>query len=88
MSVRLQNGAWVINPGSVGCPAYDDDHPVCHRVEAGHPGASYAIIDRSNDQIDVTHRVVTYDPTRMAALARSHGREGWAQAVTTGWYAP
>jgi len=29
----------VVNPGSVGVPAYDDDHPHAHRVETGSPHA-------------------------------------------------
>lgn len=87
-AVRLQGGAWVVNPGSVGCPAYDDDHPVYHVVEAGHPDASYAIIDRTGGKVAITHRTVPYDATKMASRARAHGRDGWARAVSTGWYAP
>ena len=36
----------VVNPGSVGVPAYDDDHPHEHRVETGSPHARWALIER------------------------------------------
>jgi diadenosine tetraphosphatase ApaH/serine/threonine PP2A family protein phosphatase len=33
--LRLSTGALVLNPGSVGYPAYDDDTPYPHVMEAG-----------------------------------------------------
>lgn len=88
-AVALPGGAWVVNPGSVGCPAYDDDTPLPHVVQTGNPAASYMLIDRHADgPPQITHRLVPYDTTRMAAQARAHGRAGWASAVSTGWYAP
>ena len=42
--MRSATGAWVVNPGSVGRPAYDDTHPLYHRVEMGSPDARYAIV--------------------------------------------
>lgn len=30
-ALRLSGGRLLVNPGSVGCPAYDDDRPVAHR---------------------------------------------------------
>lgn len=44
-AMRLPTGALVVNPGSVGWPAYDDDHPHPHVMEAGSPHARYAIAD-------------------------------------------
>ena len=43
----LPDGRVILNPGSVGCPAFDDDTPVYHVVESGTPAACYAIIERS-----------------------------------------
>ena len=37
--MRLPTGALVLNPGSVGWPAYDDDHPHDNVIEAGTPHA-------------------------------------------------
>lgn len=47
-SMRLPTGALVVNPGSVGLPAYDDDAPYPHVIEAGTPHARYAIIDNTS----------------------------------------
>lgn len=86
-AVSLPDGRMVVNPGSVGLPAFTDDHPHPHRVCAGNPHASYAILDRSGDQWAVTHRLVPYDPARMAMMARESGYGDWAEALTTGWVA-
>ncbi|MGO8484728.1 metallophosphoesterase, partial [Rhizobium leguminosarum] len=34
-AVRLSDGRLIVNTGSVGCPAYDDELPYYHKVEAG-----------------------------------------------------
>lgn len=73
----------MVNPGSVGCPAYSDEVPVPHAVEAGFPEASYALIEGGA----VTFRRIAYDSARMAARARKAGRPEWARAVATGWIA-
>jgi len=84
-ALRLPDGRQVVNPGSVGCPAYLDDTPVPHAVEAGTPEACYALLTRSAQGWEVAHRRVAYDTRRMVALARSRGRDDWAAAVGTGW---
>ena len=81
---RLPTGQLLLNPGSVGCPAYDDDQPIPHVVEAGHPQASYALVSRQGVGWQVSLRHIPYDATAMAARARAHGRESWARAVTLG----
>jgi predicted phosphodiesterase len=45
--VPLPGGTLVINPGSVGLPAYDDVHPEYHVVETGSPHARYALLEKS-----------------------------------------
>ena len=84
-AVRLPDGRLVVNPGSVGCPGYEDDHPVHHRAEAGTPHACYAILDRRKDGWSVAFRRVQYDPTRASALAASRDRPDWASVLATGW---
>jgi hypothetical protein len=44
-AVRLPGGSLVVNPGSVGWPAYDDDRPAPPVMEAGSPHARYAVVD-------------------------------------------
>lgn len=84
-AVRLADGRLIVNPGSVGCPAYDDDHPVHHRVETGSPDAAYAVLSRENGQWTVTFRRVSYDHHTMARLALARDRKEWASALATGW---
>lgn len=84
--VTLSDGRLVLNPGSVGCPAYEDDQPVVHRVETGTPRASYAVIERDADgNTDVAFRLVSYDHGEAARLAEANGRADWAWALATGW---
>ncbi len=81
---QMSGGRLLVNPGSVGCPAYRDELPVPHKMEAGCAHASYAVLERSRDGWRVDLRLVPYDSTRMASLARGHGREDWARAVECG----
>ncbi|SNY51409.1 Predicted phosphodiesterase [Pseudooceanicola antarcticus] len=83
--VRLGDGRVVLNPGSVGCPAYDDDHPVFHVMQTGTPNASYALVDRAAAGWQVSFRSVPYDAGRMVRMAEEAGRPDWARAVGTGW---
>ena len=85
--VRLRDGRVVVNPGSVGCPAYDDDVPVYHLMQTGTPNASYAIAEKVGAAWSVTFRSVPYDPHPMVERARAYGRDEWARSLATGWIA-
>lgn len=84
-AIRLRDGRMVVNPGSVGCPAYLDDSPVEHRVETGTPDACYALLEKRDGQWSVCFRHVRYDHLAMAEMARKAGRPSWASALATGW---
>ena len=83
-SVQLDDGRLIVNPGSVGLPAYDDDHPYPHKAEAGTPHARYALIERCAAGWQVEHIAVPYDWDGAAALALRNGRPDWAHALKTG----
>jgi predicted phosphodiesterase len=83
--VQLSDGRLIVNPGSVGCPAYDDDAPHPHKIEAGHPFACYAILDKTEAGWAPTFRTVPYDHMAMARLAAKNGRADWAGGLATGW---
>lgn len=83
--VRLRDGRLVVNAGSVGCPGYDGQKPVYHKVEAGTPDACYAILERMARGWSVTFRYVPYDHGAMADMARRNGLPVWASALATGW---
>jgi diadenosine tetraphosphatase ApaH/serine/threonine PP2A family protein phosphatase len=82
--VRLSDGRLIVNPGSVGCPAYDDDAPVYHKVEAGSPLASYAILENTDAGWSVSFRLVLYDHMAQSRLAERNGRPSWTAGLATG----
>lgn len=86
--VRLRDARLVVNPGSVGCPAYDDTAPVYHIMQTGTPTASYAILEQTAGTWQVTFRSVPYDHAAASALAAQNGREDWARALSSGWFEP
>lgn len=88
-AVALENNRMVVNPGSVGLPAYTDKEPVTHSMEMGAPHARYAVLDRRKaaDPWQVSFRVVAYDWDAAAARAASKGREDWARWIKTGYAA-
>lgn len=83
-SRRLPDGSLVVNPGSVGWPAFDDDQPHRYRVEAGSPDARYAIVDGEGRGWEARLRSIAYDHGRAADLARANGRPDVAHALLTG----
>ena len=83
--VDLSGGRVILNPGSVGCPGYDDDFPVYHVMEAGTAAACYAIVENTHEGWRSSMHHVPYDASRMVALARKAGRTEWANALETGW---
>ena len=81
----VQNGAQVIvNPGSVGCPAYNDPSAPAHVSETGTPHARYALLDDSSGTWSVELIAITYDWARAAERARANNRPEWAMALATG----
>jgi diadenosine tetraphosphatase ApaH/serine/threonine PP2A family protein phosphatase len=80
----LADGTTVINPGSVGLPAYDHDFPVPHVMESGSPLARYALLHRSTAGWAPELRAIPYPYAAAAAAARERGREDWAIPLETG----
>ncbi len=78
--VRIPDGRLVVNVGSGGLQAYDDDHPIDYRVENGSPHASYVLWDGETVMV----RAVAYDWGRAADKAEREGRPDWAVALRTG----
>ncbi len=74
----------LVNPGSVGLPGYDDDHPHAHIVEAGSPHARYAVVEKTPAGWSVQLRCVAYDFEPMARLAEQRNRPDWALPLRTG----
>jgi putative phosphoesterase len=83
-TVAMPNGPLLVNPGSVGLPAYTEESPYPHAMEAGSPHARYALVTRCGDAWQVDHRAVVYDWEAAARLAESNGRPDWAAWLRTG----
>lgn len=84
--VRI-GGQTILNPGSVGCPAYLDDREVDPFIaETGAGDARYAVVERVGDSWRTSLRTVPYDPTEMADRARANDAESWVEAMTSGWF--
>lgn len=74
----------IVNPGSVGLPAYDDIHPYKHFVETGSPHARYAVVQKTATSWKTNLCSVSYDFESMACLAEHRNRPDWAIALRTG----
>lgn len=74
----------IVNPGSVGLPAYDDIYPHKHFVETGSPHARYAVVQKTATGWKTDLISVAYDFEPMARLAELRNRPDWAVALRTG----
>ncbi len=87
-SLRLPDGRRIVNPGSVGCPAYLDTRMEPNFVhQTGAADARYAILDGQGADWTVALISVPYDPAEMVKLAEARGAAGWVRALETGWWA-
>ena len=82
--VQVPDGRLVVNPGSVGLPAYDNDLPHPHKMESGSPHARYAVVAGSRDGWTVGLIAVGYDWHAAADRARRNGRPDRARWIETG----
>ncbi len=83
-TVWLPTGQLIVNPGSVGLPAYTDDLPYLHRMESGSPHARYAIVHKGPAGWSVEHIALPYPWWDAANAARKQGREDRARWIETG----
>ena len=89
----LAGGVVVVNPGSVGCPAYRDDEPE-HVSETGAPWARYAVLTL---RVSLGGRpmlagadmvALAYDHGSAVRRARALDRPDWAHALAHGAMGP
>lgn len=84
--VRLPGGPLIVNPGSVGCPAYEDTTYVS---ESGSPDARYAIVEAKGDgSFAIELLAVPYDCEAAARRAEANGRPEWAHGLRFGFMPP
>ncbi|MGV1008412.1 MAG: metallophosphoesterase family protein [Dermatophilaceae bacterium] len=80
----LPDGSLVVNPGSVGMPAFSADAPYAHVVEAGSPHARYTLVDDASGRWRAEPRQVSYDHEATAVMAEANGRPDLAYTLRTG----
>ncbi|MBU1235424.1 MAG: metallophosphatase family protein [Gammaproteobacteria bacterium] len=83
-SARAQ-GMLIVNPGSVGLPAFDDDYCHPHVIETGSPDARYALLEEVAGAWSAELITVPYPYRQMAELARSRGMKDWAYSLDSGY---
>lgn len=83
-AMQLSDGRLIVNPGSVGLPAYSDDHPIPHAIENGTPHARYATVSNASGHWEVSFHLVPYDWEQAARDAEANSSPDWAKALRTG----
>lgn len=83
-NILLSDGTLVLNPGSVGLQAYDDDLPYYHKMETKSPAARYSIIYRENGNWQVEDHQVSYPWKKAVLMAEKNDRPDWARWLATG----
>jgi predicted phosphodiesterase len=77
----------IVNPGSVGRPAYAHDRPFPHEVETVSPHARWAVVQRTAAGWGFELRATAYDHAAAAARAEHSGTADaadWAHELRTG----
>jgi putative phosphoesterase len=82
--VETPQKSLIINPGSVGLPAYEDINPQYHVMETGSHHARYAILEYKNGRWQAELIAVDYDYQQAAAQAGKNGRLDWEYSLQTG----
>jgi putative phosphoesterase len=75
----------IVNPGSVGLPAYETGGAMPHAMETGSPDARYAVLESLDGGWSAQLISVPYDHERAANQADRNGRPDWARALRTGF---
>jgi putative phosphoesterase len=83
--VEVPENILIVNPGSVGLPAYDDEFPEYHIMETGSPHARYAILEYKDGEWLPEIIAVSYDHQKAAEQARKNGRPDWEMGIQTGF---
>ena len=82
--IQLADGKLVVDPGSVGLPAYSDDIPFEHFVESGNPTAKYCVVEKAPSKWVVEQIGIPYDHDAASKVAKHNHRDDWAFWLKTG----
>ena len=82
--IYLSNGKLIVNPGSVGLPAYLGNGQYRFAMESMTPHAKYAIITIDGEDISVNQINCPYDWNAASEAARKNGNENAAKFLLYG----
>ena len=82
--IYLSNNKIILNPGSVGLPAYLGTGEHRFAMESMTPHAKYAIVTIDGDNISIEQVLCAYDWHKASEAARNNGNEKWAQFLLHG----
>jgi predicted phosphodiesterase len=82
--IYLSNDKIILNPGSVGLPAYLGNGEHRFAMESMTPHAKYAIVHAEGDAISIEQVLCDYDWHKASEAARKNGNEKWAQFLLHG----
>ncbi len=82
--VYLSNSKIILNPGSIGLPAYLGNGEHRFAMESMTPHAKYALVKVNSDNINIELIHCTYDWHAASAAARANGSEKWSQFLLQG----
>ena len=80
---QVPDGPLILNPGTVGCPAFADD-PTAGGLEFRSPHARYAILTRRGGRWGAELFALAYDWDHAAAKARENDFPRWGEALSRG----
>ena len=82
--IYLSNDKIILNPGSVGLPAYLGIGKYRFSMESNTPHAKYAIVKVAGDEVNIEQVLCTYDWYKASAAALKNGNEKWAKFLLYG----
>lgn len=82
--IYLSNDKIILNPGSVGLPAYLGNGEHRFAMESMTPHAKYAIVHAEGAAISIEQVLCAYDWHKASEAARKNGNEKWAQFLLHG----
>ncbi len=83
-TIYINQNKIIINPGSVGLPAYIENNPIIHKMESGNPFTYYTIIERYYSNYNIKNVALKYDFEIAFEMAKLNGRKDWAKWIETG----
>jgi predicted phosphodiesterase len=82
--IYLSNGKIILNPGSVGLPAYLGTGEYRFAMESMTPHAKYAIVQVDEGNINIEQVLVAYDWNAASDAALKNGNEKWSKYLLYG----